>query len=98
MLKTPTFIPFSEAISQKHPMSGVVLPNFKCLSLPMYVKPNIPIFAGFFLLQSTAKQARFQAEQSILELHGRQLRRPIECSEACLSTSRSETGKPNLYL
>ncbi len=29
-------------------MSGVVLPNFKCLSLPMYVKPKIPIFAGFF--------------------------------------------------
>src|SRR6266852_741184 len=41
-------MPLSEQRSQKHPMSGVVGPNFRCLSLPMYVKPNMPILAGFF--------------------------------------------------
>src|SRR2546426_11111026 len=41
-------MPLSEQMSQKHPMSGVVRPNFRCLSLPMYVKPNMPILAGFF--------------------------------------------------
>src|SRR3989442_12509117 len=40
-------MPLSEQISKKHPMSGVLLPNFRCLSLFIYVKLNIPILAGF---------------------------------------------------